>query len=203
MTASVRSVAVPRRLALLLAAVAVTASGCTAMGAGSGDPTGQREGYVAGDGTVQTIPVDQRGAAVAVVGSTVEDERVDTSAWRGQVVVLNLWYAACGPCREEAPDLAEIATETTPDGVQFLGINTRDGSAEAAAFQRTFDIPYPSVLDSDGAAVLALRGQLVPNAVPTTLVLDVQGRVAARVTGVADPSVLRELISQTGAEGLP
>ena len=94
----------------------------------------------------------------------------------------------------EAPDLAEIARASEADGVRFVGINTRDDAAGAQAFERTFDIPYPTVVDDQGAAVLALRGQLVPNAVPTTLVVDREGRVAARISGRADASVLRELI---------
>lgn len=146
------------------------------------------------------IPPADRADPVEVGGSTVEGGRITTTSWRGQVVVLNLWYAACGPCRAEAKDLAAISQEFAPDGVRFLGINTRDGAEEAAAFQRRFGVPYPSVLDVDGAAVLALRGQTVPNAVPTTLVLDRSGRVSARVTGQIDPGILRSLIRTVLAE---
>ncbi len=189
--------AVTRRSALLVGLAAALA-GCSAL-RGSDDEESDT-GYVSGDGSVQSIPERQRGGSVAFAGTSVEGLRIDVEAWRGHVVVLNLWYAACGPCREEAPDLVAIAAETESDQVEFLGINTRDGAAEASAFQRTFSVPYPSILDAEGAVVLALRGELVPNAVPTTLVLDARGRVAARVTGVVDASVLRTLISTTLAE---
>ena len=135
-----------------------------------------------------------RAEPVEVAGTTAEGEDLALADLRGEVVVLNLWYAACGPCREEAGDLADIAGESEADGVRFVGINTRDDAAGALAFQETFDVPYPTIVDRQGTAVLALRGQLVPNAVPTTLVVDREGRVAARISGRADASVLRTLI---------
>jgi len=110
--------------------------------------------------------------------------------------VLNTWFAACGPCRLEAPDLVEISTEYAPDGVQFLGINTRDGAAQALAFEEQYAVPYPSVLDRDGDVVLALRGALPPTATPTTLVLDRQERVATGILGQIDPAVLRGVLDQ-------
>ncbi len=82
--------------------------------------------------------------------------------------------------------------------MRFVGINTRDDAAGALAFQETFDVPYPTIVDRQGTAVLALRGQLVPNAVPTTLVVDREGRVAARISGRADASVLRDADRRRG-----
>ncbi len=173
------------------------AAGCTAMQAG--DQPGPDQGYVAGDGSVVELPAGERGEPVVVSGTDSAGKPVSSADFAGKVVVVNLWYAACGPCRDEAPDLAAIAAEH-PDTVAFLGVNTRDDADTAAAFEATFAIPYPSIVDSSGAAVLALRGVAPPNAVPTTLVLDSSGRVSARISGRADPSTLRSLIDSAAAE---
>ncbi len=148
---------------------------------------GDDKNYVAGDGSVTELTPEQRGEPVQVAGTTTEGEPIDLADLRGEVVVLNLWYAACGPCRAEAPDLAEIATETADDGVAFVGINTRDEPPTAQAFERTFAVPYPSIIDNQGDVVLALRGEVSPQSVPTTLVVDRQGRVAARILGPVEP----------------
>ncbi len=185
----------PRLAALALPVAALALAGCTAMGsAGDQARAGDDKGYVSGSGTVAEVPPAERGDPVELSGTTTGGAELALADMRGEVVVLNLWYAACGPCRVEAPDLAEIARESVEDGVVFVGINTRDDAAGAQAFEETFDIPYPTIIDDQGEAVLALRGELVPNAVPTTLVVDREGRVAARVSGRADASVLRELI---------
>jgi len=158
------------------------------------------QGYVAGDGSVVQLAPEDRAEPVELSGTTLDGEQVDVSAWRGAPVVLNTWYAACGPCRVEAPDLAEISAETADDGVRFLGINTRDGAAQGLAFEEEFGISYPSLLDRDGQGVLALRGELPPSATPTTLVLDAEGRVAARFLGAVDPSTLRTVVDDAVAE---
>jgi thiol-disulfide isomerase/thioredoxin len=171
--------------------------GFTAMRAG--DQPGADQGYVAGDGSVIELPAGKRGDPVVVSGTDSAGKPVSSADFAGKVVVVNLWYAACGPCRDEAPDLAAIAGEY-PDTVAFLGVNTRDDADTAAAFEATFSIPYPSIVDSSGAAVLALRGVAPPNAVPTTLVLDASGRVSARISGRVDPSTLRALIDSAATE---
>ena len=189
-----------RRLAacsLLWLSVVAGAAGCTAMQAG--DQPGPDQGYVAGDGSVVELPPAERGDPVVVSGTDSSGKPVSSADFAGKVVVVNLWYAACGPCRDEAPDLAAIAAEH-PETVALLGVNTRDDADTAAAFEATFSIPYPSVIDSSGEAVLALRGVAPPNAVPTTLVLDPSGRVSARISGRADPSTLRSLIDSAAAE---
>jgi peroxiredoxin len=181
--------------AALLAAAALLA-GCTAMqGVDDQARAGDSKQYVAGDGTVLEVAPDARAEPVeGVAGPTADGGEVDLADLRGDVVVLNLWYAACGPCRVEAPDLVALADELEPQGARFVGLNTRDDAPGALAFEQTFDVPYPSIIDTQGSAVLALRGQLVPNAVPTTLVVDREGRVAARVSGRIDASVLRTLV---------
>ena len=181
--------------------VGVLASGCTAMGSVQEQArAGDDKNYVAGDGSVVELDVSNRAAPVQVSGRTAEGGTLDLAELRGEVVVVNLWYAACGPCRAEADELAAIARETEPRGVRFVGLNTRDDADTTQAFQRTFDVPYPSLVDREGAAVLALRGQLVPNAVPTTLVIDRQGRVAARISGQVEGSTLRTLIEDAAQE---
>lgn len=188
----VRATAVGLGLALLLA-------GCAGEGALPERAQDDR-GYVSGDGATVEVAVAERGDPVEVTGTDAEGVVVDLADFRGEVVVLNVWYATCPPCRAEAPDLAAISSETASDGVQFVGVNTRDDAATAQAFQRTFAIGYPSIIDTSGEAVLALRGQVPPQAVPTTLVVDRQGRIAARILGTADAGTLRTLIEDAVAE---
>ena len=113
----------------------------------------------------------------------------------GDPAVLNFWYAACAPCRVEAPDLQALHEQFAPEGVRFLGINVRDTIATAQAFERNFGITYPSVEDRGGQVLLAMTDYVPPQAVPTTIVLDHQGRVSARILGIAERSTLRTLIT--------
>lgn len=118
----------------------------------------------------------------------------------GRVTVINVWGSWCGPCRTEAPELVRVARQLDQRSA-FYGINVRDNPAAAQAFERAFDIPYPSVHPDDaGTAILAFGGALTAAAIPSTVVLDEQGRVAARVVGPVDAGTLRRLVLQTLAE---
>jgi thiol-disulfide isomerase/thioredoxin len=97
--------------------------------------------------------------------------------------VAVVWGSWCAPCRAEAPDVVAAARELD-DRAQFVGINIRDASAEQArSFVRTFDVPYPSYFSPDGEAMLAFSGTLTPNSIPSFVVLDADGRVAASIIG--------------------
>lgn len=190
----------PRRARPVLAGagvvLALTVAGCTATVTGGWTESGDRSGYVSGDRSVTTWEAAERTGPVEITGTDMAGEPVDVTAWQGDVVVLNTWYAACPPCRAEAPDLVALATDYADDGVQVLGINFTDGAATAQAFERTFEVPYPSVHDADKAAVVALQDVVPPQAVPTTVLLDREGKVAARILGRADPSTLRTLVDE-------
>lgn len=181
-----------------LAATALALAGCTP----GGDSTGQvaNPGYVSGDGSTRQWAVAERGEPVTLTGTDYAGDPVDTSAWLGDVVVVNTWFAACPPCRVEAPDLAEIAAERAADGVHVLGLNRTDDAGAAQAFEKNFEIPYPSIDDRTGAATAALQGVAPIAATPTTLVLDRQGRVAARVLGLLDRTTLEAMIDDALAE---
>jgi thiol-disulfide isomerase/thioredoxin len=111
------------------------------------------------------------------------------------VTVLNFWYAGCAPCRAEAPDLAALHEAFSKKGVNFVGVNVRDTAETALAFDRKFGIQFPSVMDAQSGSVsLAFTGVVSPSAVPTTLVIDRDGKVASRVLGRIEPSILSTLI---------
>lgn len=149
-------------------------------------------GYVSGDGTVTEWAEGERGEVMDLTGTSFEGDPVDLADYRGQVVLINTWYASCPPCRAEAPELVELDAR---DDVQLIGVNSRDDAATAEAFERTFSVQYPSIDDGDGKATAQLQGLVAINAVPTTLVLDTEGRVAARAVGRVEPSTLESLIA--------
>ncbi|WP_203417521.1 TlpA family protein disulfide reductase [Kineococcus radiotolerans] len=194
----------PRPLARrALALVALSTLGLAACSGGDGLPESQGSNYIEGDGTVVQFPPAERREPVEFTGTTVDGDTVDLADHRGKVVVLNTWFAGCGPCRSEAPDLQAVWEEYSGRNVQFLGINTYDSADIAASFQRRFGLTYPSVLDKDsGAAMLALR-TYSPQATPTTLVLDTEGRVAARASGIVDDSTLSGMLDDAGADPAP
>jgi thiol-disulfide isomerase/thioredoxin len=185
----------PRAVRRALTVGAAAASIALVAACSSTSQEGSGTSYVAGDGTVTLVPADRRGAPVAVSGSTLEGTPIDVGTMRGKPVVLNVWGSWCPPCRKEAPGL-EAAYATLKDrGVSFVGINTReDDVAQALAFQKTFRVTYPSVVDDGGRVLLSLHGAVAPSAIPTTLVLDQRGRIAARVSGAVDTTTLVGLV---------
>lgn len=174
-------------LTVLLAAALVT--GC--------DQTmGGTEGFVTGSGVVTLVEPAERSPAPEVAGTSLEGEPLTLTDFAGSVVVLNVWGSWCGPCRKEAPELVSAARQLDEADVRFLGINVRDISGRAAprAFVDNFGIPYPSIYDPDSSTLLGFRNTLPPDAIPSTLVIDRRGRIAARVLGEVDESTLVDLV---------
>ena len=191
------------RAATLALVAAVALAGCTAT-----DPLAEQyregtgQGYISGDGAYTLFAPEERAAPIEFEGEIETGETVSSDDYRGDVLVVNFWYAGCPPCRLEAPDLEALAQQFADEGVSFLGVNIYDQAPTALSFAKEFGVTYPSILDvNDGRVRLAFAGQVAPTAVPTTLVLDREGRVAARIAGlVSEPSVLRSMIADTLAE---
>ncbi len=163
---------------------------------------GTTKNYISGDGTVTEYKPANRKAPIQFTATTDSGATLRRSSFTGQVVVLNFWYASCPPCRLEAPTLESLSRKYATQHVQFIGVNVRDEVGTSKAFARSFGITYPSIPDAATATVqLALAGQRGPNATPTTMILDQQGRVAARILGGVNKNVLDTLISDTVAEG--
>lgn len=197
------------RASVALAAAAALTFGLAACSSGGADNLSQQwqggadKGYVEGDGLSTSLPPAERGEPVEFTGETELGDTIGSTDTIGNVTVVNFWYAGCAPCRVEAPDFVEAYEEFAPQGVQFLGVNTRDQAAQAKQFNEEFGIKYPSVMDSPGGRTVqrAFAGQIPLNAVPTTLILDEEGRVAHRIVGqIASASQLRTLINESLAE---
>lgn len=193
-----------RALRAVTAAVvlALTLSSCSAANDSLAQQAaaGDNKNYVAGDGSVTEYSAALRGAPIELDAPMMDGTQLTSADLQGKVAVLNFWYAACAPCRLEAPTLESLHQEFTPKGVVFKGVNIRDEAATGEAFERSFGISYPSVLDKSGTVLLAMSQYVPPQAVPTTLVIDKQGRVAARILGVAEKSTLKALLTDAIAE---
>ncbi|CAB4548979.1 unannotated protein [freshwater metagenome] len=188
-----------RTIALILLIAIIGSLSLALTGCSSNDSladqyrAGDNKNYIAGDGTVTEFSKENRKAAVAWSGTTVTGETISSKDLAGVVVVMNFWFAACAPCRAEAPDLVALQNENKD--VQFIGVNVRDSAVTANAFERNFNITWPSIIDSNsGSVLLAFTGIVTPQAVPTTLVIGKDGKVTARVLGKIDKSILGTLI---------
>jgi thiol-disulfide isomerase/thioredoxin len=184
---------VPVLVAALLGSAVL--AGCSDTPSGSGDA-----GFISGRGVITKLAVADREKPGEVSGETIDGDPVSLSDYAGQTVVVNVWGSWCAPCRAEAPDLVDAAAELASEDVAFLGINSRDlNEAAARAFVRRFDVPYPSIYDQGGQTLLAFRGTLTANSIPSTVVIDAEGRVAARVLGEVSKSTLVGLVEDVQA----
>ena len=192
--------------AALLTVLALTGS-LTLTGCGGSDPAaiadapGDGSGFVAGDGSIVLLDAQSRMPAPDLAGTTLDGEPFRLADHLGDVVVLNVWASWCAPCRAEAPVLEQAAQDFADQPVQFVGIDTRDQDAAAKAFVERFGITFPSVVDRDGRLQLLFADTLPPQAIPSTLVIDQQGRVAARALGAVTLSDIRGMVEPLLAEG--
>ncbi|MET3769403.1 thiol-disulfide isomerase/thioredoxin [Marisediminicola sp. UYEF4] len=189
-------------LAATVVAVAALLGGCASDPLAEDYLDGGNSNYISGDGILE-VPESERAEPISFTGETDTGETLSREDYEGEVLVVNFWYAACAPCRAEAPDLEAVYQKWKGDGASFVGVNIYDGADTSQAFARKFDVGYPSVLDAESGAVrLAFAGDISPNAVPTTFVLDKQGRIAARILGqLQERSILDTLIRDVMAEG--
>lgn len=134
--------------------------------------------------------------APEVGGETIDGANLDLADLKGHVIVLNVWGSWCAPCRAEAPDLATVSEETEARGVRFVGIDVRENPAAARAFTRKYGITYPSWNDQNGLVLVQFSGIIPVGAVPSTLVIDANGLIRARVVGRVEASTLRGLIEE-------
>lgn len=188
---SVRAGSKGARCAGLLIAMAFTLAGC-----GGQSDSGDDLGYVAGEGVVDQIAAEDRRELPPFEGGTLDGEHFDSRDHLGEVLVINVWGSWCPPCRKEAPELRKAWEDFKTQDVQFVGIDIRDNDAAALAFERKYNITYPSITTADsGPAMLAVGTVLPRNAVPSTLVVDPDGRVAARIVGGSTYLTFRDLIT--------
>ena len=181
--------------ALAISALVLTTSACANDSLADQFRSGDNKNYIAGDGTVTEFALGSRPKAASWSGVTESGEEISSTQLEGVITVMNFWYAGCAPCRIEMPELIELQTEFLPEGVQFIGVNVRDSAETSLAFARRINMNFPSVMDAKtGSVVLGFTGVVTPQAVPTTLVIDAQGNVSARVLGRIDKGILTTLV---------
>ena len=141
------------------------------------------------------IPVGDRRAAPTFSGKLLDGSAFSSTALAGDVAVLNFWGSWCAPCRVETPEFQQVYDDVHPRGVQFLGLNVKDQEQLATAFVQSKGITFPSVYDPKGQVALAFR-DYPANAIPSTIVLDTKGRVAAVYTSEVRTDDLRTVLDQ-------
>ncbi len=184
----------------VVAFAAVALSGCGGASPSSGDSSGS--GLIPGVGLVKTIPLAQRGRPLDLSGTDLRGRHLDLSSYRGRVVVINIWGSWCGECRGEANGLESVAKKTSAQGVEFLGIDSRDPQiVPPQQFVKDHKVSYPSLYDPTGALLLKFpKGLFSPQFLPTTLVLDRQGRPASVALRAVTSDELTRMLAPALAE---
>ena len=177
-----------KKLAIALASLLLL-TGCS-----NGGASKAQESFIAGSGSVTKIKAGNRIAAPAISGMSLSGKNFTFTP--GKVSVVNVWASWCSPCRAEEPTLSALS-RTFPD-VQFIGILTRDNPVNAEAFARKRGTPYPTLIDD--SILIGFSKSLPANAIPTTVVIDRQGKVAARISGAVTVASLTQLIEEVSAE---
>lgn len=174
---------------ILVPLLALVLSSC-----GGGGSSIAEESFVSGNGSVSFIKQSDRIAAPKLSGMTLSGKNYTFNV--GQVAVVNVWASWCAPCRAEAPTLAALSEKYTD--AAFIGILTRDNPVNAEAFSRRFALPYPTLIDD--AVLIGFRKSLPANAIPSTVLIDKKGNVAARISGEVTVASLSELIEKVSSE---
>lgn len=175
-----------KRSLLILVSLALLTS------CGGGSSTNEKS-FISGSGVVTTIERSSRSTAPILTGTTLSGSVINLAPG---VSVVNVWASWCSPCRAEAKTLQALSEKYSD--VSFVGILTRDTTSNGRAFVRTYGITYPTLVDD--AILTGFRSSLPANAIPTTLVLDRDGKVAGRISGEITVASLSKLIDKVLSE---
>ncbi|MFI1509919.1 TlpA family protein disulfide reductase [Streptomyces sp. NPDC020597] len=192
----------PRRPAVLGAGALVAALLLSACGSGGTSGGGGGTNFVLGKDGISTAEKGERAQVPDLSGETVAGKQLDVASFKGKIVVLNVWGSWCAPCRAEAPNFEKVSKDLQGKGVQFVGINVADPQVRSAlAFEEQYGVTYPSLYDPSSKLILRFRkGTLNPQAIPSTLVVDREGKIAARSLAALSEEKLRKMIAPILAE---
>ena len=164
---------------------------------------GSREfDFTAGTPLGLVIPEAERRSAPAFSGELLDESAFDSTSLAGQIAVVNFWGSWCAPCRLEMPDFQAVYSNVKDEGVQFLGVDVKDQRQLAQGFVDEIGVSYPSMFDPQGRVAMAFRG-FPANVVPTTILIDRSGRVAAVYVAAVTGDELRAALDQLLTEGAP
>jgi thiol-disulfide isomerase/thioredoxin len=190
---------VPARIAMgaaVAALVGLATAGCDGGQIAADVPQSSGQSFVSHSYESTFYQAGQRPTAPAVSGTTLTGQRLNLDTYKGKTVVLNFWGSWCDPCRQEAPALGTLARQLQPDGVRFVGVDIRDEPDSALAFMQDFNVSYPSLNDPNDQIALEFQSTVPPAAIPTTLVIDRSGRIAARIVGASSYAELKDLVAK-------
>lgn len=189
-----------RKTVLLLVALAALLTGCSTGSSAVDVDNGGQFRFVAGTAAGEVIAAADRKTAPSFGGTLLDGTAFASSELSGKIAVLNFWGSWCPPCRVETPQFQQVYADVQAQGVQFLGLNVKDDDQLARAFVTSKSITFPSIYDPKGEVALAFRGYPV-NAIPSTVVLDRTGKVAAAYTSEVSEDDLRTTIDDLLKEG--
>jgi thiol-disulfide isomerase/thioredoxin len=190
----------PVLVATALAAAGLAVAGCDGGAIGQNTPISDGQNFVSSNYASSVFRVGSRPLAPKVSGTSVTGKPLSLASYRGDVIVLNFWGSWCAPCRAEAPTLGTLARQLAGRGVRFVGVDIRDEPDAATAFMQDFNVGYPSFNDPNDQVALKFRGIATPSAIPSTIVIDRSGRIAARIIGGVTYGGLKALLDSLAAE---
>jgi len=196
-----RPLARPLLAAAAAAVAALVVAGCDGGAIGANEPQSSGQSFVGHSYESTFYQVGHRPAAPAVAGTTVTGQHLSLASYRGDTIVLNFWGSWCDPCRSEAPALGTLSRQLESKGVRFVGIDIRDEPDSALAFMQDFNVSYPSINDPSDEIALKFQSTVPPADIPTTLIIDRNGRIAARIFGASTYGELKGLVDEVA--GLP
>lgn len=190
-----------RRLLRVATVLLVAAGIClTATGCGRTTEASTLGALTPGVG-VTSYAIGERTSMPPITGETLSGAQLELATMAGSVVVLNSWASWCAPCIEETPELIAASSSTASSDVVFVGLNVNDDPTKARKFVEQLQIPYDSIMDPDGV-LLATLPEVPPGALPSTLVIDRTGLVAARIIGPIPPGVLAGIVEAVSVEAV-
>jgi thiol-disulfide isomerase/thioredoxin len=181
-------------VALAACAALATAAGCSTGSDAVNQMNGSDNGFVSAAAATKVYPGGDRPEAPAVSGTLLDGAKYNLASDHGHIVVMNFWGSWCAPCRKEAADLQSVHAATENAGVKFVGVNIRDEQDPANAYDQAHDITYPSIFDPSGRVALQFA-QVPPSAIPSTLVIDATGHIAAIHLGSITAKQLTDMIT--------
>jgi thiol-disulfide isomerase/thioredoxin len=113
--------------------------------------------------------------------------------WRGKVLVVNFWATWCAPCREEMPEFVKAQKEYGPRGVQFVGIAVDDAD-KVSKFVKEINLNYPALVGGYTAIDISKAMGNRLSALPFTIVVDRQGKVAHTQLGQLKTAELQSIM---------